>query len=91
MKAWELDTGRDVMTLRGHRAGLCALQFDADKLITGSEDRTVRVWDYRTEKELSVFYGHKAWVRCLYFNEDYLWTGYAWLFRRSCNATTANA
>jgi F-box/WD-40 domain protein MET30 len=73
---WELGTGREVTTLRGHRGGLCALQFDAQKLVTASEDRTVRLWDYGAERELAVLHGHKAWVRSLHYNDKFLWSGY---------------
>ncbi len=76
VKVWSLGTGQESTTLRGHKAGLCALQFDDQRLVTASEDRTVRLWDYHTERELHTFYGHKAWVRCIHLTHDSLWSGY---------------
>lgn len=77
VKVWSLGTGQESTTLRGHKAGLCALQFDDQRLVTASEDRTVRLWDYHSERELHTFYGHKAWVRCIHLTHDSLWSGYA--------------
>jgi WD40 repeat protein len=79
VRVWRLGRGTELTTLRGHKAGLCALQFDERQLVTASEDGTVRLWDYQNERELHAFYGHKAWVRCVHFtnnNTNNLWSGY---------------
>lgn len=43
----EIETQKDVLTLRGHTHTITCLAFSPDgtKLISGSEDQTVRVWD----------------------------------------------
>jgi len=44
---FEMQTGREVRTLRGHRGSISALAFtpDAKRLATGSSDSTVLIWD----------------------------------------------
>ena len=41
---WELRTGICVKTLRGHTAPVLAIQAEADKLVSGGGDKTIRVW-----------------------------------------------
>lgn len=47
IKLWDLATGQDVLTLRGHNAGALSVAFspDGNRLAAGSIDRTVLVWD----------------------------------------------
>ncbi len=40
--------------LEGHKDSVYCVQFDEDKILTGSRDRTVRIWDARTYKCLKV-------------------------------------
>ncbi|MCJ1284313.1 hypothetical protein MMC26_003644 [Xylographa opegraphella] len=40
--------------LEGHRDSVYCVQFDEDKILTGSRDRTIRVWDTRTYKCIKV-------------------------------------
>ncbi|MCJ1382663.1 hypothetical protein MMC17_005776 [Xylographa soralifera] len=40
--------------LEGHRDSVYCVQFDEDKILTGSRDRTIRVWDARTYKCIKV-------------------------------------
>ncbi|VBB86285.1 Putative protein of unknown function [Podospora comata] len=44
---WKEGKARPVY-LNGHTDSIYCLQFDEDKIITGSRDRTIRVWDMRT-------------------------------------------
>jgi WD40 repeat protein len=41
----------------GHTDSVYCCQFDEEKIITGSRDRTIRVWDLRTKKCLKVIGG----------------------------------
>ncbi|KAF2092041.1 WD40 repeat-like protein [Saccharata proteae CBS 121410] len=43
--------------LNGHTDSVYCCQFDEDKIITGSRDRTIRVWDLKTYKCLKVIGG----------------------------------
>lgn len=44
----------------GHTDSVYCCQFDEDKIITGSRDRTIRVWDLKTYKCLKVIGGPEA-------------------------------
>jgi serine/threonine protein kinase len=47
IKVWDLETGKDTLTLRGHTKGVATLALgkDGKRLISGSEDQTIKVWD----------------------------------------------
>lgn len=49
-KIWDLETGKEVATLKGHTGEIVSLNFSAegDRLITGSFDFTARIWDTNT-------------------------------------------
>ena len=53
IKIWDLETGKEALTLRGHAAGVTSLVRSADGkwLFSGSEDQTITVWDLETGKE----------------------------------------
>jgi WD40 repeat protein len=44
---WDPHSGEDVLTLRGHAAGILGLAFSSDgkRLVTGGKDGTVKGWD----------------------------------------------
>jgi WD40 repeat protein len=47
IKVWDLAGGHEVLTLRGHSAGINCVAFSPDgrRLVSGSIDWTARVWD----------------------------------------------
>ncbi len=47
VKVWDLTTGQETLTLKGHTSMVTGLAFSADghRLITASMDTTVRIWD----------------------------------------------
>jgi WD40 repeat protein len=49
IKLWDVATGDEVLTLRGHSAGVNSVVFSTDghRLVSGSIDWTARVWDAR--------------------------------------------
>ena len=44
---WDLETGKEALTLRGHTGGVKTLALSADgkRLFSGSSDDTIKVWD----------------------------------------------
>jgi dynein assembly factor with WDR repeat domains 1 len=47
---WDVETGKEYTTLKGHKAEVVSLHFcaEGDKIITGSFDSTGKIWDVRT-------------------------------------------
>lgn len=71
LEAWDLRSGQCVMTLHNaHQNAVTCLQFDADRIVSGSLDRTIKFWDMRTGRWLQTLdwmqgEGHTGVVRCL--------------------------
>lgn len=55
-KRWKAGTPAAVY-LNGHTDSVYCCQFDENKCITGSRDRTIRVWDLKTYKCIKVYGG----------------------------------
>jgi WD40 repeat protein len=49
-KIWDVATGKELLTLKGHFSGIHSLAFthNGEWLLSGSSDHTVRVWDAAT-------------------------------------------
>nr|WP_303652931.1 protein kinase [Paludisphaera mucosa] len=54
---WDLETGREVLKLRGHRQGVADAAFSPDglSLATASWDNTIGIWDARTGERRHAF------------------------------------
>ncbi|KAK6529186.1 hypothetical protein TWF281_008370 [Arthrobotrys megalospora] len=74
--------------LKGHTDSVYCVQFDQEKIITGSRDRTVRVWDIATGQCIKIIGAphdpksasntighHKGSILCLQFDDHILVTG----------------
>jgi WD40 repeat protein len=63
---WEVSTGKELDTLRGHGMAITSARFSPDgkKIATGSDDGTVRFWDGSTGKEAATWTGYKNGVNC---------------------------
>eukprot|EP00118_Oscarella_pearsei_P004897 m.21743 g.21743 ORF g.21743 m.21743 type:complete len:730 (+) comp28214_c0_seq1:139-2328(+) len=61
-----------VRTFEGHSQGISCVQFDEQKIVSGSSDKTIKVWDIHTNKPWSALTlaGHSATVRCLQLHGD---------------------
>ena len=53
----------------GHDDSIYCVDFDNDKIITGSRDRTIKIWDMRTGKLRATLRGHAGSVLCLKFDK----------------------
>ena len=60
-------------TLEGHTFSIGTLCFTKDgrKLVSGSDDKTVRLWDVGTGSQIGeAFCGHTDWVKSVSFSDD---------------------
>ena len=66
------ETGTPITTLTGHSAAITMASFDKEgtRLVTSSEDRTVRVWDVNTGGLLWATDQHADAVRASVFSAD---------------------
>ena len=64
-----------VRTFFGHVEGIWALAADHLRLISGSEDRMMKVWDPRTGKCERTFSGHAGPVTCVWLSDSRVASG----------------
>lgn len=74
VKVWSLGSGQANFTLFGHEKGVNCVDYchSADKpyLISGADDRTVRIWDYQTKSCVQNLEGHAQNVTAVSFHPD---------------------
>jgi WD40 repeat protein/serine/threonine protein kinase len=58
---WEATTGRQLLTLKGHTAGVTSIAFSPDgrRLASAAHDNTVRIWEGKTGQELLALGEHR--------------------------------
>eukprot|EP00747_Dinoflagellata_sp_TGD_P035568 gnl/TRDRNA2_/TRDRNA2_137946_c0_seq1.p1 gnl/TRDRNA2_/TRDRNA2_137946_c0~~gnl/TRDRNA2_/TRDRNA2_137946_c0_seq1.p1 ORF type:complete len:496 (-),score=65.40 gnl/TRDRNA2_/TRDRNA2_137946_c0_seq1:192-1679(-) len=68
---------REVMSWRAHHGAVTKLRVAAGKLLSTSEDRTVRIWNPADGNVLDEFYGHTGGILacCLDMSARMIWTG----------------
>lgn len=75
VKVWEAQTGRLLLTLRGHEAGVQGASFlpSGTRILTCSLDHSIRLWDSESGREISKLpphLGHISPVRCCAVSAD---------------------
>jgi WD40 repeat protein len=72
VKVWEVNTGREVFSLAGHKSSVRNLAFSPDggRILTGSMDYSCKIWDARSGRELCKLIGHSGGVTSLRFSSD---------------------
>jgi WD40 repeat protein/transcriptional regulator with XRE-family HTH domain len=71
-KIWDAETGKLLLTLKGHTASVNGIAFSPDgkRVATSSDDHTAKVWDVSTGKELLTLSGHTNWIYRIAFSPD---------------------
>jgi WD40 repeat protein len=68
IRLWDVETGREVMSLKGHKGPVSRLAFvpggagKAATLVSGGADSTIRFWNIKTGTELSQIVNHPGAV-----------------------------
>eukprot|EP00906_Rhabdomonas_costata_P018110 RCo026391 len=79
VRVWEICTGEEVLTLRGHGGEVRACQVSPDgrHLLTGSDDMTAKLWNFHTGEVLLTYQAHTFSVNTVAFSPSgkYLATG----------------
>ena len=70
-KIWDLQSGKIVLTLKGHSAvNSVAFSPDGKKLATGSDDNTAKIWDLQSGKAALILEGHSNAIESIAFSPD---------------------
>jgi hypothetical protein len=69
---WEAASGRELLTLKGHRPSefFCGFSPDGQRIVTGSADQTAKVWDAASGRELLTLKGHSGVLWSVAFSPD---------------------
>jgi serine/threonine protein kinase len=80
IKLWDLETGEEIRTLRGHNEGITQVVFSplretspqglGKTLVSTSSDRTIKLWNILTGQEIRTFRGHTDGVMGVAYSPD---------------------
>ena len=72
LKVWDVDTGQETLTLKGHTSSVLSVAFSPDgkRIASGSGDGTLKVWDAGTGQETLTLKGHAGPVISAAFSPD---------------------
>ena len=72
IKVWEVASGKERLSLEGHKDAVLSVAFNADGkvLASGSSDKTIKVWNIATGKNTATLEGHRGPVRFLAYSFD---------------------
>jgi WD40 repeat protein len=72
IQIYDIRSGRHVNTFKGHKGSVQCLQFDENKIVSGSWDTTCIVWDVVHGTVIQELIGHTGCVSSLQFTEQKL-------------------
>lgn len=69
---WDYDTGQKLFTLQGHSSAITcvAISKDGTKVLTGSNDQSVKLWDLYTGKNIATFTNNTDNIIAVAFSLD---------------------
>ncbi len=72
MRVWDLDSGKVVSKVTGHRDEVRTVALSPDNRIiaSGGNDNTIILWDIQTGTSIKTLKGHTSWIMSLAFNSD---------------------
>ena len=72
MKLWDVATGQELSTYRGHHGDVTSIAFSPSgkQLMSGGRDKTIRIWDATRNPEALVLRGHTRAVTGAAFSVD---------------------
>ncbi|NCS59391.1 MAG: WD40 repeat domain-containing protein, partial [Microcystis aeruginosa G11-04] len=72
IKLWNVETGQEIRTLKGHDNYVYSVNFSPDgkTLVSGSWDNTIKLWNVETGQEIRTLKGHDSVVYSVNFSPD---------------------
>ncbi|KAI8987302.1 WD40-repeat-containing domain protein, partial [Mycotypha africana] len=67
--------GNDCPPSELHTEGIYCVQFDKEKMITGSRDHTIKIWNIATGRCQQTLRGHSGSVLCLQYDNQHIVSG----------------
>ena len=65
---WDIPTGERLRTFEGHDRGLACIEYRGDLIISGSNDKKIKIWSASTGECVQTLTGHEQLVRALSFD-----------------------
>jgi WD40 repeat protein len=72
MMIWDSSSGEELMKISGHKDLITHIDWSpsGDRLVTASDDTTVRIWDATTGEQMLLFNGHEDRLWCVKWSPD---------------------
>ena len=70
VRLWNVITGKELLTLRGHSNWVNSVAWNGDTLASGSSDNTVKLWNVQTGDCVRTLEGHSSGVRSVAWSGD---------------------